>query len=156
MQYTLLTDSRMQYIATFAAGITENQFLDKKLLMEFLSSEPNLTTKVTLDSTSALRPLALVITYFTVGIELLVLFGFALKKNRFFNRIKDWSLQAFILFLYPLLPVTAFGFILSVLGIAQLEQGQYKKFNGYFIAIIIMQLVSELSILDFVKGDLRI
>ena len=156
MQYSLLTDSRMQYINTALIGITPEQFLDKKLLIEFLSVEPNLGTKVTLDNAPRLHLVALVLTYLTFAVELVVLLTFSLKSFPFFQKIKDYTLLFFILALYPLIPVTGFGFILSILGIAQLNQGEKKKFGLYFFAIIVMQLASRLSILDIVSGDLSI
>jgi len=156
MQYNLLTDSRMQYINTALVGITPEQFLDKKLLMQYLSIAPNLETKVTLDSAPRLHVVALVLTYLTLAIEMMVLFTFSLKRFPVFQKIKDYSLQFFILTLYPLIPVTGFGLILSILGMAQLDQGEKKKFGLYFFAIIVMQLASHFSLLDIVSGDLHI
>jgi hypothetical protein len=156
MQYTMLTDSRMQYITTFFTGITPAQFIDKRLLMEFLSIEPNLKTKVTLDTASNLSVVAKVITWLTLLVELAIVLFFALKYFRFFNRFKDYSLQFFILILYPFLPVIGFGFILSILGLAQAEEGKSTEFRGYLIALFIMQIASQLSVLYLVKGDLSI
>ncbi len=156
MQYHLLTDSRMQYINTALVGITPEQFLDKRLLLQFLSISPNLETKVTLDSAPRLHLVALLFTYITLAIEMAVLFTFSLKKSPLLQQVKDYTLLLFIFALYSVIPVTGFGFILSILGIAQLEQGEKKKFGLYFLAIIVMQLASRLSILDIVSRDLSI
>ena len=86
----------------------------------------------------------------------MVLFTFSLKKPPLFQKVKDYTLLLFIFTLYSVIPVTGFSFILSILGIAQLEQGEKKKFGLYFLAIIVMQLASRLSILDIVSHDLSI
>ena len=63
MQYHLLTDSRMQYINTALVGMTPEQFLDKRLLLRFLSIVPNLETKVNLNSAPELHSVAVVLSY---------------------------------------------------------------------------------------------
>jgi len=156
MQYHLLTDFRMQYINTALVGNTPEQFLDKKLLLKYLSIEPTLNAKITLDNAPRLHTVAMVMTYLTLIIELLVLLSFSLKNFPLFQKTKDYVLQAFILALYTFIPVTGFGFILAILGIAQLEPGEKKKFGLYFLAIIVMQLASHFSILDIVSRDLSI
>ena len=156
MQYHLLTDFRMQYINTALVGNTPEQFLDKKLLLKYLSIEPTLNAKITLDNAPRLHTVAMVMTYLTLIIELLVLLSFSLKNFPLFQKTKDYVLQAFILALYTFIPVTGFGFILAILGIAQLEPGEKKKFGLYFLAIIVMQLASHFSILDIVSRDLSV
>jgi len=146
----------MQYINTALVGNTPEQFLDKKLLLKYLSIEPTLNAKITLDNAPRLHTVAMVMTYLTLIIELLVLLSFSLKNFPLFQKTKDYVLQAFILALYTFIPVTGFGFILSILGIAQLEPGEKKKFGLYFLAIIVMQLASHFSILDIVSRDLSV
>jgi len=130
--------------------------LDKRLLLQYLSISPNLETKVTLDSAPQLYLVALVMTYITLAIEMVVLLTFSLKKFPLFQKVKDYTLLLFIFALYSVIPVTGFGVILSILGIGQLEQGEKKKFGLYFLALIVMQLASSLSILDIVSRDLSI
>ena len=156
MQYSLLIDPRMQYMNTAIVGITPEQFLDKKLLMQYLSIAPNLETKVTLDSAPRLHTVALLFTYITLLIEIVILISFALKRFPLFQKIKDYSLHFFVLILYPFIPVIGFGLILSLLGIAQLEQGEKKKFGLYMFAIIVMQLATHFSILNLVTNDYSI
>jgi len=95
-------------------------------------------------------------TYITLAIEMVVLLTFSLKKFPLFQKVKDYTLLLFIFALYSVIPVTGFGVILSILGIGQLEPREKKKFGLYFLALIVMQLASSLSILDIVSRDLSI
>jgi len=125
-------------------------------LANYLNIAPNLETKITLDQSPNLSMVALIFTYMIFIIEAIVLSAFAIKQSSFFRNIKDYALQLFIITLYSLIPVIGFGFILCILGLAQLDSGEKKKFGLYFFALLIIQLATHFSVLDLVTTSYTI
>ena len=153
MQLQLLTEPRLQYLTVFFTNIEYDLLKDKLRLMEFMVSDPNLYMKITLNSDPVLMPLALLLTYSALVLEFGILASFILTKIRFFRMNRDYFLLVFLAATYLFVPVVAFGFTLAILGIAQIELYEIKKFKLYFLAFIFLQIMSRFSVIDLIRGD---
>ena len=86
-------------------------------------------------------------------LEFGILASFILTKIRFFRMNRDYFLLVFLAATYLFVPVVAFGFTLAILGIAQIELYEIKKFKLYFLAFIFLQIMSRFSVIDLIRGD---
>lgn len=153
MQVQLLTESRLQFITEFFTSIEYDQLRDKIRLMDFIASDPNVYMKVTLNDDPVLEPLAIILTYSALLLEIAIVISFSFYKIPFFKNNRDHTLAAFILSTYLLVPVTTFGFILTLMGLAQLDLNYSVKFKRYFLLLIFLLLTSRFSVVDLIRSD---
>ena len=139
LEFTLLTDARMMLPAVFAGGMSVEKMYMNYDLMSYFASHPGLAKEVVLAYSPEITRFSLALSYFTILIEGLLALSFLFAKQFFFKRIKDYLLMVFVLLTYFLLPVTGFGFVLIILGIAQTGEEDNRILIYYTVCLLILQ-----------------
>ncbi len=140
LHFQMLTDDRLKMLALLGSDIAEKSLEYNYDLYKMFKYEPNSSLYAPFLTTSGLKKFSLAFSYLTLAIEGGIAISFTFAKNRWLYRIKDWLLIGFIVITYFTIPVLAFGFILMILGIAQLEKDNRTLFAGYLVCFIILQL----------------
>ena len=146
--YTILEDSRFEIVARFVGGLSSNDVAYNDQLLKTLEAFPHYS-RATLQSSESLQSFAILASWWTVVIELViaVLFLWSDKKQSgIMLSFKNWSLLVFIWTTYAIAPVGRFALILSILGIAQSKHDRHKMaFLATFIAMYLLEIVPEVK-----------
>jgi hypothetical protein len=120
--YSLLADSRFEKVAVWIGGMSPAALLENRQALEALKTsflEARELSSVTLHSTAAVAMLANALTIWTLLIESVVTAAFLAPSSKFVDLCRNTSLTIFIGTTYIVTPVVGFGWILTLLGIAQ-------------------------------------
>jgi hypothetical protein len=136
--HELLFDKRFRTAALFLGGATTD-LLDQnaKHLAQVLhwSGEWG---QAAFETTPKMKPLALVLSWFGVGLEALICLAFALPRNVWLARYRDVPLIGFVVTVYPLATVMGFAGLLLSIGAAQASSPRVLKW--YVIVAAVTQL----------------
>lgn len=119
LQYTFLTDSRVEAIASAIGGLSPDVLNQNRLLESILGQLPHQIGSVDLVSSARLQVFSLAASYWTLAIEGLVAGVFLARGDGWLCRYRDWILMLFIVTTYFLLPVLGFAYVLIIMGFAQ-------------------------------------
>jgi hypothetical protein len=140
LHFTMLTDSRMK-VPAMLGGTVSLDALDKNYeLFSFFRHFPDPAKKAQLIGGATSGGFALGWSYLTLLVEglLAVVFLFNIK---FFRKFRNYLLILFVLGTYYLLPVIGFGFLLTILGLSQLDVKERPAlFFAYMITLALIQL----------------
>lgn len=145
--HALLTHPHLQNIAIALGGISPeiistNEEQLHLLHFSYLTSAP--VESVTLQGASRIAPLALFITWWTIGVEALLAVLFLWPRrlggdHRFVFLARHITLILFITAIYPLAPVIGFGWALIILGFANCAE-KPTIFRPIYIALMLFLL----------------
>ena len=141
LHFTVLTDARLEVAGTFAGGLTSDVLPQNRMLMSLITVFPDETTGVVLQTSTQLKWVALLGSYWTLLIEGAVALAFLIHRRRLPERYKDALLMIFIVTTYGLLPVSGFAFLLCVMGFAQCEIAYPKRRVVYLALFILVQFI---------------
>lgn len=117
--FSLLLDERFRNLSIWFGGATSDQLRGNIGALGALVHPAGGLDAVFLSSTSSLGRLSIWLTRWTVAIEGLVAVAFLSPGSSFPYRVRHGLLLVFILTTYAVAPVTAFGWILLVMGFSQ-------------------------------------
>ncbi len=138
LTYTLLADSRMEFLANVLGGVSEADLAQVRTLENTISLLPDEMLRASIEVSPRLQALALAMSYWTLLIEGIIA-GFYLYESRFSRRWRDSALLVFIASTYFFVPVLGFGYILVILGLVTCE-GKPKTRATYLGVLVILQL----------------
>jgi hypothetical protein len=155
-EFTLITDNRFQTVARWFGNITARDLADNREKLSVLEvahlSGYNLES-VRLKSSARARTLAKALTWWTYLIEGSLATAFLLPAARFAELLRSWLLIMFCLTTYAVATVQGFGWLLSIMGIAQLAHERSRLTMAFMFVILILQLYM-LPFGDFISSFL--
>jgi hypothetical protein len=137
-ELTFLTDTRFETVALMG-GVPREDLAHNYDARRLLQMFPSEQTAATLESSSRLPLMAVVMAWLTVLIEGAVAATFWLRFRIADLDIHNWLLMAFCITTYSLAPVLGFGFVLVTMGLAQCNLEQRDSRQGYLWTFLIVQ-----------------
>jgi hypothetical protein len=139
-RYTLVADDRLAPLVLWLGGIEPQQLaLAWELELELLS-DPGAGGEVALPGGQELSRLALVLSYYTVVIELAIALLFLLPGGDKIRLAGHLGLLGFIVSTYALVPVFGFGYLLTIMGLSQIKGDRWRLRASYLGALVVLEL----------------
>ena len=117
----LLADGRFRELALLAGGMTAKTYQHNVQLLRQLGEGKLGLTAVQLTEPHRQVLLAYVSTWWTALVETSVAVLFLLPRRLRIAPLRDWVLLFFCWMTYPFASIAGFGWLLTILGVAQLE-----------------------------------
>lgn len=146
--FTFLTDPRFYGFVAFLTDLTQEQMHENTARLALLREgflDNILVQSQTLYCTPRVRTLAIIATWWTIGIEVLVALLFLVPLSARYLWARHASIIVFAITTYIVAPVEGFGCLLMIMGAAQCLRGWDRAFLGYcglFVAIRVLPFVS--------------
>jgi hypothetical protein len=140
MHFTMLADERFRNVAEFFGGIDSQKFTYNQTALTHLVGGERGLQSVTLMDTPQLRQVALIVSWWTILIEGLVALAFLWPGERGLARFRDALLLVFLVTTYAVATVVGFGWVLVIMGIAQLPQRSRHLLFFYIMAFFVLQI----------------
>lgn len=137
--HALLVDRRFHGVAALVAGVTPEQAELNRAAVEALGGAPSSLQAVRLADTPATWALARVLTVWTVAIELAIALAFLLPRPRRLTHVRDVLLMTFVGTTYAVAPVVGFGWMLLLMGYAQVEPARVRTRTAYLVTFVCIQ-----------------
>lgn len=149
--YTYLTDGRFEFPIGYLANLTIEKLPNNYSMMNKLQDFPELISSISLFSSSKIKQISLLTSWWVVIIEFLVgiTFIFSNKINIFY-KLKDILLVIFILSTYSIVMVSGFYYILVLLGFSQVEKHEKNRAYLYMVCLLLYEL-RRLPIIPWIK-----
>lgn len=139
-QYALLLDDRFRALSESLGGMTPELNNANRTAYRALLNFDSRIEAVSLLYPKGTIYLAVIFTWWTLLIEVLVAACFLWPVGKFISKWRDFILLAFILSTYSVAPVLGFGWTLIIMGLVQCED-RYKYIPQlYMLAFIILQI----------------
>lgn len=140
--FSLLQDPRLETMSRIF-GLTAEAVRLNETARSVLATPSSELTAITLADAPGLARAALVMTYWTIAIEGLLALAFLSRRPAVLFRNRDMLLLGFIVTTYALAPVIGFGWLLLVMGLAQVEPRRSPWLAaGYCALLLLLQLYS--------------
>lgn len=152
--YTLLLDDRFRAVSESLGGMTKEMSEANRAAYRALTNFDSRIEAVPLLYPRGVTNLAVIFTWWTLLIEVLVAACFLWPWGKWISKWRDYILIAFILSTYSVAPVLGFGWTLIIMGLAQCEDRPKYILRLYMMAFIILQ-VYNLPFRAILAGDLR-
>jgi hypothetical protein len=136
--YSLLLDDRFKPLGTMS-GISLRAAQVNAAARAALTNYSSDIHFARLYTTSATSALAFAMTWWTLFIETAVAVTF-IAPNAKISRWRDKSLLLFVITTYAIAPVTGFGWVLIVMGLAQCPKEARRTQHVYLGAFVLLQL----------------
>ena len=140
LHFVFMTDSRVEVAASFFGNLESSILPINRLLISALKDIPNSGIHITLETSTSLKSISLIASYWTLFIEGVLVLMFMLPSRFRLTKARDLFLILFIGTTYILLPVTGFAFILGVMGFAQCTRSHRATQIGYLSILVVIQL----------------
>jgi len=142
-EFTLLTDSRFEPVATVLGGVAEADLEANRTVFEVMDGAEPGTSVGLLGRSARLVLLADVLTLWTLAIEGLVALAFLAPAGSRLGRGRDQVLLVFVVTTYLAAPVLGFGWMLLVLGLAQRRGSPERHLRlAYVAAFVVVRLAA--------------
>ena len=125
-RFLLQTDSRFFEIAKAVGGHRQHSGPIRQAMQDL---EPT----VLLPDAAALGDVAMVLTWWTIGIETAIAALFLWKQSPSVSRLGNALLLLFVATTYPIAPVLGFAWILLIMGLAQCPGAMQKLRLAYLV-----------------------
>jgi hypothetical protein len=140
-EFTLIMDPRFDAIARPLGGLTPQFAMHNDLVMGQLMAYDSEVQAILLEAPSFLKGLASGLTWWTLAIEGLLAVLFLLPDRLIVRRaVRDVVLIAFALTTYTVATVVGFGWLLMIMGMAQLRPEDRTLRLGYFVTFLAIQV----------------
>lgn len=140
--YTLLIDERFVIVSTSLGGITGEMYELNHAAYNALTNYDSRLAAVPMTYPPGISRLAVIFTWWTLLIEMLIAAVFLWPEGGLLARWRDYLLILFILSTYALAPVLGFGWTLIIMGLAQCSDRSRLLPHLYLFAFIILQAYS--------------
>ena len=139
-EFTLLTDSRFAPVATVIGGVDAHDLEVNRTVFEAMEGAGPGASVALLGHTARLALVADVLTWWTLAIEGAVALAFLSPGASWLGRHRDHLLITFTVTTYLAAPVLGFGWLLLVLGLAQLRSTAGHLRVLYVAAFVVVRL----------------
>lgn len=130
---TLLTDERFAYTSQLLGGISAEELAENREYLRALPPGAELVDPPRLREPPALRRLAIVSTWGSLLLEGALALAFLLPWGRWTLHVRHGLLLAFCAVTYAFAPVSGFGWLLAVMGLAQVGPERRGLRAGYLV-----------------------
>lgn len=137
--YELLFDSRFHGLAKYLAGMPEHMQTLNEAARRALINYDSLVTQVNLESTPRMSSVAAVITWWNLLIQVFIALAF-IFNNDLLCRCRNVLLLIFLFTTYLFAPVVGFGWVLAIMGLAQVRNTQTRMMMCYLAAFLFLQV----------------
>lgn len=137
--YEMLFDRRFNNLAQYVGGITDEIKELNQSARRALVNYDSILTSVQLRSAGNINILAKFVTWWNYLIQIMIGLVFLLPGNYTLSKYKDTFLLLFLFTTYLFAPVIGFGWVLAIMGIAQLKQDAVNRLFLYLLAFITLQ-----------------
>lgn len=142
---TFFADARFKDFASLVGGMTDELWNYNRFLLSAVDGGA-LPSPVFLKSTPRLWALAVASTWWTVTIEALIAVLFLLPARWRWLKAREWALLAFVGSTYAVAPVPGFGWLLTILGLAQCEKERRAARLGLLASFVLILAYSTTSV----------
>jgi len=118
---TLLADQRFRELSLLAGGVTAETYRHNVALLRQLGEGKLGLTAVQLTEPHQQVVFSYVATWWTALVETAVAILFLLRRRLRIAFLRDWMLLFFCWMTYPFASIAGFGWLLTIMGVAQLE-----------------------------------
>ena len=139
-EFTLLTDSRFAPVATVLGGVDSHDLDANRTVFDAMRVPAPGASVDLLGHTARLALLADVLTWWTLAIEGAVALAFLSPGASWLGRHRDYVLITFTVTTYLAAPVLGFGWLLLVLGLAQLRSTDRPLPVLYVAAFVVVRI----------------
>lgn len=138
LRATLLGDPRFRELSLLAGGMTPASYAHNEEVFTELMAGRGGATSATLVEPHRQAALALAMTWWTVVVEGSLALLFLVPRRWRITRWRDPLLVYFSICTYPFANVAGFGWLLSILGVAQLEPERRLMRGVYLVAFALV------------------
>jgi hypothetical protein len=138
--YSLLLDDRFRIVAQALGGISTQVTDLNSAAHHALVNYDSKLDYVWLQSSPQVGSVAGFITWWTLGLEAAVATAFLAPMRSRLHRIRDIVLLLFVITTYAIAPVTGFGWILTVMGMAQSDHRISFVRPAYLGVFVLLQV----------------
>jgi len=138
--FTFLADGRFSYMLDLFTNMNLQDRIDNGDCFRVLSDFPDSNLRFELKSSTMLAHAALYFGLMALALEALVALTFMAPRLPIVGKHRDLFLLLFIMVTYVLTPVPGFGFLLCVMGFAQLEDGFRGRGILYVLIIPLVKI----------------
>lgn len=147
IEFSILTDVRLAPLAGLL-GIDLETVLQNREWLNGYTKAGLLSGQVQLTTTDGIRPVSLVLSWWTILIEFVVSLVFLLPKQRVPRQWLHGCLLGFIFSTYLLAPVVGFGWALVAMGMSQVDKNSKSRWTFLYLLGYILIFLSRNPGLD--------
>ena len=136
---TLLTDDRFAYTAQLFGGLSPDALAENREYLRVLPQGAELLDPPRLREPPAFRRLSLLSTWGALLLEGALALAFLLPWGRWTTSLRHGLLLAFCVITYAFAPVAGFGWLLAVMGLAQLDS-ERRVLRASYVAVWLLLL----------------
>jgi hypothetical protein len=141
-EFTLITDGRFHTVARWFGHLRESELAENAenlRILELAHSSGYELQAVQLRSSAEIKLLARALTWWTYLIEGSLAIAYLLPTARSIELARSWLLILFCLTTYAVATVPGFGWLLAIMGVAQLSDGRGRTTTAFVFTILILQ-----------------
>lgn len=139
---TLLADGRFRSLADLLAGLTGDAAHRNLLAIQQMTGAHVAPVGLMLEEPDGARILAAIMTYCTLIVESAVAICFLAPMGTLFSRWRHVVLITFCATTYLIAPVTGFGWLLVIMGLAQTSVEQWRLRLAYFATFAVIAIAA--------------
>lgn len=147
-QFAMLTDDRLFSVGQLFAGMDPDLYFQNQEAIDRLTAESSTLHRVSLEGTTALRPLSFVLVAWTLLVESWIVGAFLWPvRSSWGLRSRYASLLVFIGTTYAAAHVGGFAWILAILGLAQVRRS-HAAWRLAYLGILALVILYQLRPVD--------
>ncbi len=141
-EYALLADARFSPVSLLVGLDGETLIRNREILHTYIyASDP--AGEFTLTTTPGIRPMAIVLTCWTLAIESAIAIVFLLPKKWISEFWRHGTLLLFLYTTYPIAQVSGFGWTLLAMGMCQLKPSSKPLYMTLYLGSFILIYISK-------------
>jgi hypothetical protein len=138
--FALLFDERFAWLARHVGGVSEFSSELNESARRALVNYDSVLAAVKLSSESGTLPIvARFVTWWTVALEGTIALAHMVPRSTWLSRWRHPLLLFFVFSTYLFAPVIGFGWLMIILGVAQLEPSATRMRLVYLLSIVVLQ-----------------
>ena len=149
LESSILTDFRLAPLASLLGIDVETVFQNREILNHY-TRVGDLTGDVQLTTTEGIRSVSLILSWWTILIELAVALVFLLPEKQLKLFWRHVCLLGFVFSTYLLAPVVGFGWALTAMGMSQIDRNEKSFWTALYVLGFILIFLGRNPGLDAV------
>lgn len=148
----ILTDRRFVSVASWVGGVPLEVLKDRQALWSSLSAVTDVSQFKGFDMevTARLNILAIVMTWWTLFIEVWIALAFLMPDPTWFGRFRNIPLLVFTLTTYAVATVLGFGYLLLAMGLCQVQN---TRVRAAYVAVFIVLFAFQIPVFALWGGN---
>jgi hypothetical protein len=139
-EHTLLSDARFSRFAQYVGGMTREQHLGNMVALRDLLDFKTDQLLIQFQHPASLTKLALLMTWGTLGMEVVIALCFLLPWSGLIGRLRHVFLLLFAVGTYAVATVAGFAWLLMIMGCAQCEPDMRRTRLAYVTVFFLIQV----------------